>query len=208
MRYKNLHNSPTDTSRGTLGGFLQRCPPKGRGTPLATMPGDLPLSKPYLFQLLAGLCLSSRQFRLVLLFGQVVPTDPGKSHLIDGAACPGPNPVLRIRVEPVAGGVIPPADDVQQRPGRHDWRHARIVVVDGMPVVVPPGAGDRFSFDGLARVDQFKTLIFPANMHMRLPGDDARRRVQTGVSVPPRAGVRRNVDIRSGLLPKLLRPLN
>src|SRR5438094_6949088 len=106
----------------------------------AMMPRGVPHSKAHLFQLLAGLCLASRQLRLVLRVGQVVPTDPGKAHLIDGAARPGPNPVLRIRVELVAGSVIPPADDVQKRPSRHDWRHARIVVVDGMPVVVPPGA--------------------------------------------------------------------
>src|ERR1043166_1175345 len=99
-----LKNSP---------GSLREMSPKGRGS---TLDRGVPHAKTHLFQLLAGLCLASRQLRLVLLIGQVVPTDPGKAHLIDGAACPGPNPVLRIRIELVAGSVVPPADDVQQRP--------------------------------------------------------------------------------------------
>src|SRR5262245_7288377 len=90
-----------------------------------------------------------RQSGFVFLVGQVVPADPGKAHLIDGAANSGAYPVLWIRVELVAGRVVEPGDDVEQRTCRHDWRHFVLVVVNRVPVVVPGRTRHDFGFHRL-----------------------------------------------------------
>ena len=104
--------------------------------------------------------------------------------------------------------VVEPADHVQQSAGRHDRLHIILVVVDGVPVVVPARARHRLGLHGLARIDQFEALILASNMHVRLPGGDLRRGVQTGVAVAAHDRVSGNVDVWSGLLPELFRPLN
>ena len=90
-----------------------------------------------------------------------------------------------------------PADDVNDRAGRHERRDLVLVVVDRVPVVVPVGAVDRLALHdvaGIARVDQLEALILAADVHVRLPGDDLARLGVQRVAVDARHRAGRDVE--------------
>src|SRR5437660_4059786 len=92
------------------------------------------------------------EFFLVVLLGQVMEAHPGEAHVIDRTVAES-DPVPRIGVVPVGGGVVVPADDMNDRPRGKHRRDVVRVVVDEHPGKVVSCAAERLDLaldmDGL-----------------------------------------------------------
>src|SRR5436190_2084781 len=133
---------------------------------------------------------------LIFLFAEIDPADPRETHLVDRAVAVA-NPVLRIGIGAVGGRVVVPADDVNHRAGGDEWRGLVLVVVNGVPVVIPVRAIDRLAAHhvaGIARIDQLEALILAADVHVRLPGDDLAGLGVQRIAVNARYRTGRNVE--------------
>src|SRR6266851_3324883 len=104
---------------------------------------------------------------LVVLIGQVMEAHPGEAHVIDRTVAES-HPVPRIGVVPVSGGVVVPADDVNDRPRGKHRRDVVRVVVDEHPGKVVFCAAERL--DLALDMDGLDAHPLAAVVHVRLEG--------------------------------------
>ena len=119
-------------------------------------------------------------------------------HLVE-AALPPPDPLRRIRVGAVGGGVVVPGGQMEDRAGGQHGR--RIVGVDvvHMPVEVEVGHVAQHP-DFTVGKDRFQRHRLAANVHVRLVVLEPRRRSQRNVGVMCGDLSGRNVQCRHRLL--------
>src|SRR3954470_514895 len=93
--------------------------------------------------LLIGL-LARLDALLVFPFVDVIETHPREAHFVDGPLTVA-DPVARIRVVLVGRRVVVPRGDMDDRPGRQDWRDVVGVRVGDVPAeLIVADAIDRF----------------------------------------------------------------
>src|SRR5712692_8188633 len=107
------------------------------------------------------------EFFLVVLLGQVMEAHPGEAHVIDRTVAES-DPVPWIGVVPVGGGVVVPADDMNDRPRGKHRRDVVRVVVDEHPGKVVFCAAERL--DLALDMDCLDAHPLAAVVHVRLEG--------------------------------------
>src|SRR5215471_3037185 len=68
-----------------------------------------------------------------VVLGHGVVRNPCHTHVIDRTLAVA-DPIIRIQVQPVAGGIVVPTDEVQNGTSRQEWLRFRCVFVNHHPI--------------------------------------------------------------------------